>query len=206
MNRIGKLIALEGIDGSGKTTLAHALGESLERAGHRVLVTKQPGGTEFGKRVRALIDETGGAIYPRAQYLLFAADRVEHIERIIKPALAAGTLVICDRLTDSSIAYQCYGYGVDRAQVESINDWTMGGIVADCTLYLRIDPTLAAARIAARGLAKTPFEKEGGAYTSRVIAGFEEQCARNARCRVLDGAAAPDELLKAAYAAVCHLL
>lgn len=202
MIRVGKLIALEGIDGCGKTTLAHSLGAALERAGYSVLVTKQPGGTEFGKRVRTLIDETGGKIFPLAQYLLFAADRVEHIERVVKPALAAGTIVISDRLTDSSIAYQCYGYGVDREIVESINRWTMGGIAPDCTLYVRIDPAVAAARVATRGLAKTPFEKEEGAYTARVMQGFEDQCARNPLCVALDGSQSPEVVLQAALEVV----
>lgn len=202
MTPIGKLIALEGIDGCGKTTLAQSLGAALERAGYSVLVTKQPGGTEFGKRVRTLIDETGGKIYPLAQFMLFAADRVEHIERVVKPALAAGTIVISDRLTDSSIAYQCYGYGVDREIVESVNRWTMGGVEPDCTLYVRIDPALAAARVAQRGLAKTPFEKEGGAYTARVMRGFEDQCSRNSRCIPLDGSQSPESLLQAALQAL----
>lgn len=206
MNNPGKLIALEGIDGCGKTTLAQSLGEALTHQGYAVLVTKQPGGTEFGKKVRALIEDTSNKPISLAQYLLFAADRAEHVERVIRPAIAAGTIVIADRLTDSSIAYQGYGYGVDRAIIDAVNGWTMGGLTPDCTFYLRVTPAVAAARITARGAPKTSFEREGGAYVKRVIQGFEAQCTANNHCSILDGAQEPDQVLKQALAQLAHIL
>jgi dTMP kinase len=131
----GLFIALEGGDGAGKSTQARLLGAWLEGAGHRVVLTREPGGTAFGREVRALVLH-GDHVVPRAEALLFAADRADHVETLILPALARGEVVITDRYVDSSIAYQGSGRDLGVDEVRDLSRWATGGLVPALTVLL----------------------------------------------------------------------
>ena len=131
----GVFIALEGGDGSGKSTQGRLLCTWLEGLGHTVVVTREPGGTEFGHTVRELVLH-GDHVAPRAEALLFAADRAHHVETLIRPALARGEVVITDRYMDSSIAYQGAGRDLGVDEVRELNVWATGGLLPALTVLL----------------------------------------------------------------------
>ena len=131
----GVFIALEGGDGAGKSTQARLLSTWLEELGHTVVVTREPGGTEFGRTVRELVLH-GDHVAPRAEALLFAADRAHHVETLILPALARGEVVITDRYMDSSIAYQGAGRHLGVDEVRELNVWATGGLVPTLTVLV----------------------------------------------------------------------
>ncbi len=147
----GILIAVEGIDGSGKTTLARNLFHLLQEDNFDVLLTKEPGATTLGMHVREIIHHQTIPLSTQAQYLLFAADRAQHFAEIIIPSLKAKKLIISDRMSDSSLAYQCYGNGLDIAMIRSINNWAMNNITPDITIFVRIPVPQALKRINNRG-------------------------------------------------------
>lgn len=175
--RNGHLIAFEGIDGCGKSTLIARLYETLQAQGISVLLTKEPGGTEFGKEVRAMVQHPGRKLVPISEFLLFAADRAHHVEHVIKPALAAGTIVLCDRMADSSVVYQGYGRGLSLEMINKVNEWALAGIRPDVTVYMELDYATAHARILERSRQKyqelSAFDEASAAFFARVIAGYE---------------------------------
>src|ERR1700730_16197149 len=130
MNK-GMLIVIEGIDGAGKSTLAKSLADILTTQGNTVLLTKEPGGSQLGKQLRTILQNQPIPITPIAEYLLFAADRAQHIEQVVKPALERGAIVISDRMGDSSLAYQGYGRGIDKNNIRTVNQWAMQGLTPD---------------------------------------------------------------------------
>jgi dTMP kinase len=138
-------IALEGGDGAGKSTQARLLCEWLESLGHTVVVTREPGGTEFGRTVRELVLH-GDHVAPRAEALLFAADRAHHVETKIRPALGRGEVVITDRYMDSSIAYQGAGRDLGVEEVRELNLWATGGLVPDITVLVDLPAEIGRAR------------------------------------------------------------
>lgn len=170
----GKLITFEGIDGSGKSTLSKAVYEKLLNQGFSVLLTKEPGATEFGKTLRKMLQESEVKIDPKAEFLLFAADRAQHIEQVVLPALKAGKIVISDRMADSSLAYQGYGRNLDKEIINKVNSWAMQGLKPDLTIYIKIDYETAIGRIKKRDEKLTNFEKEKTEFFQRVIQGFDE--------------------------------
>jgi dTMP kinase len=185
-------ISLEGIDGSGKTTQAKRLAEAM---GSGTLLVREPGGTDVGERIRELIKDPGLAPDPLAELLLFCAARSQLVQEVILPAREAGTDVVCDRFSDSSIAYQGVARGLGADRVESLCDVATGGVWPDLTFFLRIHPEVAAERIAAEGRAADRFEGEGLELQKAVAEGYEEVAARHPeRVRVIDGAASPDEI------------
>jgi len=131
----GVFIALEGGDGAGKSTQAQLLRDWLERLGHTVVVTREPGGTPFGRTVRELVLH-GDHVAPRAEALLFAADRAHHVETVIAPALGRGEVVVTDRYMDSSIAYQGAGRDLGTDEVRDLNLWATGGLVPTLTVLV----------------------------------------------------------------------
>ncbi len=169
----GILIALEGIDGSGKTTLAKGLQTAFEALGLPVLLTKEPGSTALGKEIRKVVQSASYSILPLSEMLLFSADRAQHLAERVKPALDKGYLVISDRMADSSRAYQGYGRHVDREKLEQLIEWTMQGIKPDITLYLILDSQTAWQRITSRKDRLTRFEKLDLTFYDNVIKGFE---------------------------------
>jgi dTMP kinase len=167
-------IAFEGGEGSGKSTQAGQLHDDLRRRGEQVFVTHEPGGTSVGKAIRSLLLETDEPITPRSEALLFAADRAHHVETEIRPRLAAGYHVLCDRYVDSSIAYQGAGRMLPAAEIVRLSEWATQGLVPDLTVLLDIAPADGLARVGDRAQAAGPnrLEREELAFHQRVRAGF----------------------------------
>ncbi len=183
-----RFIALEGGDGSGKSTQARMLAEHL---GARL--TREPGGTALGEKVRALVLDVGtGAVDERAEALLLAAARAQHVAQVIRPALARGEVVVCDRYVASSIAYQGYGRGLVPDEVRWLNDWATGGLVPDLVVYLEVPAEVAAARL---GAERDRFEEVGDGFHHRVADGYRAlAAAQPLTWAVVDGTGAVDEV------------
>ncbi len=191
------LICLEGIDGSGKSTLAKQLKKSLEEDGYEVVLTKEPGGSQLGKRLRELLQMQPVPINPISEFLLYAADRVQHVKEIVMPALEKGAIVITDRMADSSLVYQGYGRGIDKEKIMMVNDWALQGIKPDHTLYVAINSDTAAQRLKDRKNLSV-FDKEKRDFVERLIHGFTELYKDRDDVVTLDGTAPPQELAKKA--------
>ena len=130
-------ISFEGIEGSGKSTALTLLAQELERRGYDVLRTREPGGCGLGRALRPiLLDARTRSLNMRAELYLFLADRAQHVAEVIRPALEAGQIVLCDRYTDSTLAYQGYGRGLDPEKLRRINEMATGGLVPDLTLLM----------------------------------------------------------------------
>jgi dTMP kinase len=162
----GLFVTFEGIDRAGKTTQARLLVEAL---GGDAVAVREPGGTAVGERVRELVKDPAVELGPEAEALLFAAARAELVARVIRPALAAGKVVVSDRFLDSSLAYQGAARGLGVDQVSAINRFATGGLVPDLTFLLWLTP----AEAAARGGDSDRFEVEGAALQEAVLAGYE---------------------------------
>ncbi len=151
----GKFIVFEGVEGAGKTTQIQQTAAWLQCCGgidRSIVTTREPGGTKLGQQIRQLLlDDPHGWIDRRTELLLYGADRAQHVEATIKPHLDRGDIVLCDRFTDSTIAYQGYGRGFDRAEIDRVNQLATGGLQSDLTLWLDIDVTLGLQRVALRG-------------------------------------------------------
>ncbi|HLC07427.1 MAG TPA: dTMP kinase [Candidatus Babeliales bacterium] len=189
----GILIAIEGIDGSGKSTLAKNISASLEQQGFDTVLTKEPGHSQLGKEIRELVQTQNMPISPRAQYLLFAADRAQHFDELIIPGLTHNKLIISDRLSDSSLAYQGYGNGLDLEMVKTINNWSMHTIIPDLTIFIRIPVEIALDRCSKRG-ALSAYEKRD--FLHRVAAGFEELYKTRVNVIIVDGTESQETLNK----------
>ncbi|MFJ5230567.1 dTMP kinase [Kitasatospora sp. NPDC088391] len=185
----GYFIALEGGDGAGKSTQAQALAEWIRAKGHEVVLTREPGGSPIGQRLRALVLDVGNTgLSHRAEALIYAADRAEHVENVIRPALERGAVVITDRYMDSSIAYQGAGRDLAATEVARISRWATGGLVPDLTVVLDVDPTAARDRFTE---ALDRLESEPTEFHQRVRSGFLALAAADpARYLVVDGSQA----------------
>jgi dTMP kinase len=181
---IGVFIAFEGGDGAGKSTQAGLLRDWLEKAGHTVVVTREPGGTAFGRTVRELVLH-GDHVAPRAEALLFAADRAHHVETLIRPALERGEVVITDRYMDSSIAYQGAGRDLGVDEVRALNVWATGGLVPALTVLVDLRPEIGRTR---RGGVHDRLESESAAFHGAVRELFLELAGADPdRYLVVDG-------------------
>jgi dTMP kinase len=136
----GRLIAFEGVEGAGKSTQLELLRRRLEGRSREVVVTREPGGTPAGERVRDLLLDPEVELHPRTEALLFAAARAELVERVIRPALERGAVVLCDRYLDSSLAYQGGARGLGRGPVQEVNRLATGGLLPDLVVLLDLDP------------------------------------------------------------------
>lgn len=145
--RAGLFVTFEGGDGAGKTTQATLLEEWLKAAGRDVVRTREPGGTEVGVLIRDIVLHHRGEVAPRAEALLYAADRAHHIETVVRPALDRGDVVIQDRYLDSSVAYQGAGRVLGRDEVRSLSLWATEGLLPDLTVLLDLDPAAARLRL-----------------------------------------------------------
>lgn len=168
----GLFITLEGGDGAGKTTQAALLQAWLESEGRQVVRTREPGGTELGAEIRRLLlqhtETTHAAVSVRAEALLFAADRAQHVAQVVRPALAAGAVVVQDRYIDSSVAYQGAGRPLAPAEIRSLSEWATEELWPQLTVLLDIDPAIAAMRRDARGENADRLEGEASDFHQRV--------------------------------------
>jgi dTMP kinase len=188
----GRFITLEGIEGAGKSTAARLASDWLTRRGIPVLLTREPGGTPLAERVRQVVlERSTEPLSPVAETLLMFAARDLHLTNLIRPALARGEWVVCDRFTDATRAYQGSGRGVDRHLIETLAAAVHAGLEPDCTLLLDLPVSLGLAR--ARGRAGTEpdrFEAETAAFFERVRAGYLELARREPRrFQVIDASA-----------------
>jgi dTMP kinase len=195
-------ITFEGIEAAGKSTLIAALNDDLRARGENVLVTREPGGTPLGDRIRQIWRDPASAIDPLAEALLMSADRAQHVAETIAPALRAGTTILCDRYFDSTIAYQGFGRGLDIEMLLELSLLATSRITPDLTLLVDIPPALSLERLGARGNADR-LELESLDFHTRVCAGYHELVKRYpSRFVVIDGTASPAEVLAAAHVAI----
>ena len=195
-----RFIAFEGCDASGKSTQAGILADRLG-----ALLTREPGGTAGGRRIRSLLldhSPEGRNLDVRAEALLMAADRAQHVAEVLRPGLAAGLTIITDRYIGSSLAYQGYGRGLAVAEVRRISEWASGGLWPDVIVLLRVPLETAMTRLIEE---RTPdrLENEGAGFLMRVIAGFDAVAAADPqRWRVVDGVGSVDAVAERVWKAV----
>ena len=183
-------ITFEGPEGAGKSTCILSV---AARLGVPVLVTREPGAGEFGRKVRTLLLEEGD-LCPETELMLFLADRANHVQNIIRPKLAAGEIVLCDRHADSTLVYQGYGRGLDKEFLRSANRFATQGLVPDITFLFDIDPEIGLQRVAARSGANR-LDREPLEFHQRVRQGFLEIARLEPeRFVVLDATQSPAEL------------
>ena len=184
----GAFISFEGIDGSGKSTQARALAEGLRAAGHRVTLTREPGGAPGAEEIRRLLVSGAAERWsPETEILLFNAARRDHLERTIRPALGRGEIVITDRFVDSTRVYQGAARADLRALADALHDLVIA-VEPDLTFVIDMDPGIALARGLARGTGEDRFEDLGLAFQTRLRAGFRDLAEANpARLRLIDG-------------------
>lgn len=175
----GLFLTFEGIEGCGKSTQAKKLVKYLQQRGYSVIHTKEPGGTALGSNLRKLVLCSNGINISReAELFLYAADRAQHVQEIILPALQDGKIIICDRFTDATVAYQGYARGVDRAVINNINGLATSGLVPNITILMDLAVTEGLARALARNQKHDPskredrFEQEGRAFHEKVRQGY----------------------------------
>ena len=203
----GLFITLEGGDGSGKTTQAGLLGEWLQAQGRTVVRTREPGGTEVGVAIREIVLHHRGEVAPRAEALLYAADRAQHVATLVRPALARGEIVIQDRYLDSSVAYQGAGRVLGGTEVRDLSLWAVEGLLPHLTLLLDLDETAARGRLDAADKVFDRLEAEKGEFHARVRAAFLELAAAEPdRFLVLDASLPVDELAALIRTRVAALL
>lgn len=186
----GLFISLEGVDGAGKSSHLSWLQDWFTSRGRRVRMTREPGGTPIGEKLRALVLHE--PMHPETEALIMFAARREHVEQVIRPALAAGDVVISDRFTDASFAYQCGGRGLPEARLAVLEDWVHADLHPDLTLLFDLAPEIAAQRLAS---ARAPdrFEREQGDFHARVRAAYLRRAAQfPQRIRVIDGSCSID--------------
>jgi len=201
----GVFITFEGGDGSGKSTQSALLAEWLVGLGREVVTTREPGGTDLGVEIRHLVQHRRGHVAPRAEALLYAADRAHHIATVVRPALERDAVVVQDRYLDSSVAYQ--GAGRELPQVRELSLWATEGLLPDVTFLLDIDPATSRDRLGATERVYDRLEEEGGDFPQRVRAKYLELAAAEPeRFVVLDATLPPDELAAAIRARLEPLL
>jgi len=166
-------VTFEGVEGSGKTTQLALAAERLRAAGKTVRTTREPGGTPIGERIRAvLLDAAHAELDPMAEWLLVEAARRQHVRDVVRPALADGAFVLCDRFTDSTEAYQVAGRGLDAAMVEGLDGRVRGGLAPDLTLLYDLDPREGLVRAQGRDASPGRFESAALEFHERVRSGF----------------------------------
>ena len=208
----GRFITFEGGEGCGKSTQIRILAERLRAAGKDVLLTREPGGTELAEKIRALVrEESADPPNIRAETLLFLASRAQVVENVIRPALAAGMWVLCDRFADSTFAYQGYGRGLDLDEIKRINSFATGGLVPDRTVLLDVSPDVSAKRMRAREVATNTdadrMEKAGDDFHARLKKGFLELAAAEPeRFAVISADGSVEEVGEAVWNSLQHML
>jgi len=205
-NKQGFLISVEGIDGCGKSTLIKNLHKQLKKEGFDVLATKEPGKTKIGKEIKKILYQEKNSMCGQTEYLLFAADRAQHFHEIVIPSLNEGKIVLSDRMDDSSVVYQGYGFNFDIEILKKINSWAMNNIKPNLVFYIRLDEKTAFERIKQRKLEPTPFEKQDKEFWQHIINGFETTFKNRKNVVILDGKLSANELLDKAKNIVVNLI
>ena len=186
----GLFITFEGIDGCGKSTQRGMLAGQLEERGFEVVVTREPGGTAIGEDIRrVLVSDESVHIAPSTELLLYVAARAQHVSELIKPSLEAGRIVISDRYTDSTVAFQGYGRGLPLEMIEEMNTFATGGLTPDLTIVFDLDPAMARARSGSRpvGGLLGAFDDQHAEFHERMREGYLSMARREPqRLRVVD--------------------
>lgn len=203
MNK-GLFITFEGADGCGKSTQLSILAEYLKNKGFDVIITREPGAKGLGEKIREILLNYDGEVSDRCESFLFLADRAQHIDTIINPAIEQGKIVLCDRHTDSSVAYQGYGRGLDIARINTLNDLATNGRKPDLTLVFDIDVETSMSRV---GEQKDRMESAGIEFFNRVRNGYLEIAKKEPeRVKILDATKEIGEIQKDVVAIVESLL
>jgi dTMP kinase len=204
--RRGTLVALEGHEASGKSTLLSSLIPRLREQGVAVTHVREPGGTDLGEDLRNILLHQDRPIDPRSELLLFAASRAQLVASIIEPAMQRGELVIADRFILSTLAYQGYGRGLPLEDIRAVNAFSTGQIQPDLTLFLDVPRDVALARIAASGRKMDRMEREEDAFVARVAAGYDLLVASEPGVVRIDGGRTPAEVLAEVEERVARVL
>jgi dTMP kinase len=198
----GIFITFEGPDGAGKTTQLKKVAQELQKLGHDVLVTREPGGTAISDKIRSIIlDPVNEEMVDQAEVLLYASSRAQHVHELIIPALQAGRIVLCDRFIDASVAYQSYGLGVDMEMVKSISRYASSGLEATRTYLMDVPVAVSLERLSQRAGAGDStqqldrIEQKNVDYHSRVLAGFHQIAVDHPeRVRLIDANRSVDQI------------
>jgi dTMP kinase len=213
VNDNGVFISFEGPEGCGKSTQIARLTAQLDARGYEVVHVREPGGTATGEIVRGILqhDVADEPIAPRAETLLFVASRAQLVTQVIRPALARGAVVLCDRFSDSTLAYQGYGRGMPLVALEQLHDFALDGCMPQLTLLLEVSLEVGFARLAGRqsadGSGPDRMERESRDFHARVHRGYDELATRHPeRIQRVDGTASLDAVAAAVWSLVVPLL
>lgn len=201
---VGYFITFEGVEGCGKTTQIKLLADFLSARGIRTHLTREPGGCPIADKIRSiLLDAENHALSPLAELMLYAAARAQHVTEVIAPALNEGTIVLCDRFCDATVAYQSFGRGIDRGVIDTLNDHACQGVSPDLTVLVDCDPALGLERARRRieatsGPREERFELEALAFHHRVRSGYQHLATDEPkRFLVIDGSKSIEEIFAA---------
>ena len=198
---MGYFITFEGVEGCGKTTQIKLLSELLAARGMHAVLTREPGGCPIADKIRSiLLDAENRALSPLAELMLYAAARAQHVTEVISPALQAGKIVLCDRFSDATLAYQSFGRGIDRGVIDTLNLHACQGVSPDLTILVDCDPRIGLERARQRieatsGPREERFELEELAFHQRVRDGYQQLAAdQPARFLIIDGSDTIEEI------------
>lgn len=207
----GIFISVEGVEGSGKTTQAKRLAAAIKGAGQKCVLTKEPGGTPLADRIRAiLLDPHEEGMDPLTELFLYAASRRQHVVDVVAPGLEAGSVVITDRFTDATLAYQGYGRALDLDRLQTLNDWATGKVYPDLTLIFDLSEGVGLARARERNqssdalLKESRLEGEDLRFHRRVREGYLAMAESGGRYVIVDAAGTPDEVFARTIAVVAE--
>lgn len=191
-------VTFEGGDGSGKTTLIESLAKHLSNLDYSILITREPGGTKLGEHIRTLLlMQNSHSISARAELALFLASRAQHVEEVIRPALDAGKIVLCDRFNDSSIAYQGIARNLGEKEVKEACNFFSHYITPDLTLYLDLDPKIGFSRVKGE---KDRIESEDISFHNKIRGAYKQIAEKEPhRFHIIDAAQSPEKVFKEAY-------
>lgn len=206
----GRFITLEGIDGSGKSTQRELLARELRRRGLDIVVTREPGGTAIGEGIRQLmVSDATAHIAPATELLLYVAARAQHVAELIRPALEMGRIVISDRYTDSTVAFQGYGRGLELTMIEDLNNFATGGLKPDLTIVFDLDPKLARTRQGSRPIGGLlgAFDEQHSEFHDRMREGYSRMAQQEpSRVRIVDASGAVEDTHSKVLALLLPLL